>query len=155
MSEWLLQEAVQLVVRGYEVNRSWWEGNNSVPHFIDITYCDELEDKTCSLPSHSALMFCYFNNLHYFHSYLEQYQGDTSFSFSSLLTLLVPPGPCVILIGPCSEASRHCEPEPLYLSNMEGWRVQSKLRYLSVILYLISCSFMDPILIIYFICQSI
>ena len=80
VSEWLLQEAVQLRVTGYEVNRSWWEGNNSIPHFIDIQYCDELEDKTCRLPSHSALMFCYFNNLHYFHSYLEQYQGQTYFS---------------------------------------------------------------------------
>ena len=113
MSEWLLQEAVQLRVRGYEVNRSWWEGNNSIPHFIDIQYCDELQDRTCKIPSHSALMFCYFNNITYFHSYLEQYQG-----------------PCVILIGPCSEASRHCEPEPLYLTNTPGWRLESKLRYL-------------------------
>ena len=36
-SEWLLQEAVQLKVTGYEVNRSWWEGPNSIPHFIDIS----------------------------------------------------------------------------------------------------------------------
>ena len=76
MPEWLLQEAVQLRVRGYEVNRSWWEGANSIPHFIDIQYCDELEDRSCPLPSNSALMFCYFNNLEYFHRYLDQYKGS-------------------------------------------------------------------------------
>ena len=75
LSEWLLQEAVQLRVTGYEVNRSWWEGTNSIPHFIDIQYCDELEERSCRVPSTSALMFCYFNNLDYFHSYLDQYQG--------------------------------------------------------------------------------
>ena len=36
-SEWLLQEAGQLTVTGYEVNRSWWEGPNSIPHFIQIS----------------------------------------------------------------------------------------------------------------------
>lgn len=43
--------------------------------------------------------------------------------------LSVPPGPCVILIGPSSEASRHCEPEPTYLTNTPGWRLENKLRY--------------------------
>ena len=78
VSEWLLQEAVQLKVTGYEVNRSWWEGTNSLPHFIDIQYCDELEERSCRVPSDSALMFCYFNNIQYFHSYLDQYQGASS-----------------------------------------------------------------------------
>lgn len=76
---------------GYEVNRSWWEGNHSIPHFINISidmahpanvsikhiseYVDELEDKSCIIPSDNALMFCYFNSLHYFHKYLQAYSG--------------------------------------------------------------------------------
>ena len=31
-----LQEATGLKVRGFEVNRSWWEGTHSTPHFIDL-----------------------------------------------------------------------------------------------------------------------
>ena len=34
--EWLLTAATGLKVRGYEVNRMWWEGEHSTPHFIDI-----------------------------------------------------------------------------------------------------------------------
>ena len=34
--EWLLASATGLTVRGYEVNRMWWEGEHSTPHFIDI-----------------------------------------------------------------------------------------------------------------------
>ena len=34
--EWLLAAATGLKVRGYEVNRMWWEGEHSTPHFIDI-----------------------------------------------------------------------------------------------------------------------
>ena len=92
-SEWLLQEAVQLKVTGYEVNRSWWEGPNSIPHFIDISktgqairesltrlcaeFCDELEERSCTIPSDHAIMFCYFNNLEYFNKYLDQYKGTS------------------------------------------------------------------------------
>ena len=35
-SEWLLQEALGIKMTGYEVNRSWWEGSHSIPHFINI-----------------------------------------------------------------------------------------------------------------------
>ena len=36
-SEWLLQEAMDIEMTGYEVNRSWWEGEHSIPHFIKIS----------------------------------------------------------------------------------------------------------------------
>ena len=79
---------------GYEVNRSWWKGSHSIPHFINIRvylshfnsvishtyisilgYVDELEEKSCIIPPDNALMFCYFNNLQYFHKYLQGYKG--------------------------------------------------------------------------------
>jgi len=109
--EWLIEKATDLRVIGYEVNRSWWEGDHSVPHFIDIHYVDEMEGKKCVIPSDSAIMFCYFNNLEYFTSYLNSYQG-----------------PCVILIGPTSKANRHCDPEPLYLAESNEWRLENKMR---------------------------
>ena len=62
---------------GYEVNRLWWEGQHSTPHFIDIQYVDESPDRCCRLPAHTALLFCYFNNLTYFHTYLDQYEVVT------------------------------------------------------------------------------
>ena len=96
--EWLLQEAIGMKMTGYEVNRSWWEGAHSIPHFIDISelkklqisksnktllsalfiseYVDELEDRSCNISADSALMFCYFNSLQYFQKYLNSYQGN-------------------------------------------------------------------------------
>merc|ERR1711892_987741 len=102
--EWLLQEVTGLVVTGYEVNRMWWEGPHSTPHFINLKYVDEEFTKTCPLPSSSALMVCYFNNLEIFHKYLDDYKGS-----------------CVIIIGPI-DGQRHCEPEPRYLMNNDDWR---------------------------------
>lgn len=112
--EWLLQQAIGINITGYEVNRNWWEGNHSIPHFIDMKYVDELEDKSCVISSDNAIMFCYFNNLQYFEKYLQAYRGS-----------------CVILIGPeNNNGGRHCEPEPLYLEeqNSPNWRLISKFR---------------------------
>jgi len=105
--EWLLHKATGLTVTGYEVNRIWWEGEHSTPHFIDIEYVDEMKEKTCVIPSDSALMFCYFNNNEYFHKYLDQYDGR-----------------CVILIGPI-DGARHCDPEPDYLQDHSDWVLQN------------------------------
>ena len=55
------------------------------------------------LDSKSALLFCYFNNLEYFHQYLNSYDGN-----------------CIILIGPV-DGHRHCEPDPHYLKQISGW----------------------------------
>ena len=55
------------------------------------------------LDANSALLFCYFNNLKYFHQYLDTYKGN-----------------CIILIGPV-DGKRHCEPDPHYLKNISGW----------------------------------
>jgi len=107
--EWLLQMATGLRVTGYEVNRLWWEGQHSTPHFINIEYVDEVEEKACVIPAQSALMFCYFNNNQYFHKYLDQYQGI-----------------CVILIGPI-DGARHCDPEPDYLQDHPEWALQNRL----------------------------
>ena len=41
--EWLLQEAIGMKMTGYEVNRSWWEGAHSIPHFIDISELQNLQ----------------------------------------------------------------------------------------------------------------
>ena len=41
--EWLLQEAIGIKMTGYEVNRSWWEGAHSIPHFIDISELQKLQ----------------------------------------------------------------------------------------------------------------
>ena len=78
---------------GYEVNRSWWEGSHSIPHFINISkyfsfslksiqfiqliseFVDEFEERSCIIPSDNALMFCYFNNLQYFYQYIQSYKG--------------------------------------------------------------------------------
>ena len=93
--EWLIEKATGMMpsdpmkyfivlllaglrVTGYEVNRSWWEGQHSTPHFINIEFVDELIDKSCIIPSDTAVMFCYFNNNEYFHRYLSQYQGITN-----------------------------------------------------------------------------
>ena len=57
------------------------------------------------LDTNSALLFCYFNNLKYFHQYLEHYGGK-----------------CVILIGPV-DGERHCEPDPHYLKKIPGWKL--------------------------------
>ena len=38
-------------------------------------YVDELDEKSCIIPSDNALMFCYFNNLQYFYKYLRAYTG--------------------------------------------------------------------------------
>lgn len=101
--EWLIQAATGVTVTGYEVNRIWWEGAHSTPHYINMEYVDEMDGKTCLIPASTALMFCYFNNLQYFHKYLQEYQG-----------------PCVILIGPV-DGERHCEPEPKYLLEHKDW----------------------------------
>ena len=45
---------------------------------FDLDYVDELEEKSCLIPSNNAIMFCYFNNLQYFHKYLENYKGDSN-----------------------------------------------------------------------------
>merc|ERR1719228_762155 len=107
--EWLIQAGTGLCVKGYEVNRIWWEGVHSTPHFIDIEYVDEVEGKNCPIPATTALLFCYFNNLPYFHQYLLNFQG-----------------PCVILIGPV-DGERHCEPEPGYLTDHEDWVLRDKM----------------------------
>jgi len=57
------------------------------------------------LDSTSALLFSYFNNLSYFHQYLDNYNGN-----------------CIILIGPVDN-HRHCDPEPDYLENFKEWSV--------------------------------
>lgn len=100
--EWLLKEATGLKVRGFEVNRSWWEGTHSTPHFIDLEYVDEIEGQFCELPKESAALFCYFNNIGLFHRYLDNFKGV-----------------CVILIGP-RDGRRHCDPEPRYLEEAAG-----------------------------------
>jgi len=105
--EWLIKTATGLKVTCYEVNRSWWESPHSTPHFVKLEYVDELEGKFCKLPKDSAAMFCYFNNLEFFHRYLDNYSGS-----------------CVILIGPI-DGQRHCEPEPRYLEEecSDKWRL--------------------------------
>jgi len=100
--EWLLQEATSLSVTGYEVNRGWWEGPHSTPHFIPLEYVDEVEGKFVELPQDSAALFCYFNSGELFHRYLDNYKGL-----------------CVILMGP-KDGKRHCEPEPRYLEEEHG-----------------------------------
>jgi len=107
--EWLIQASTNLEVTGYEVNKSWWESPYSTPHFIKLEYVDENDSKR-KLPADSALMFCYFNNNEYFHTYLNNFTGK-----------------CVILIGPI-DGSRHCDPEPSYLENFsQEWKVKSRL----------------------------
>jgi len=105
--EWLLHRATGLTVTGYEVNRIWWEGGHSTPHFIRMEYVDEMKEKTCIIPKNSALMFCYFNNIELFQVYLDQYKG-----------------PCVILVGPV-DGARHCDPEPAYLEDHPDWEMQN------------------------------
>merc|ERR1719193_865786 len=107
--EWIIQEASDLEVTGYEVNRIWWESNHSTPHFIHLEYVEE-KGVNLKLPTDSAVMFCYFNNLEFFHQYLTNYSG-----------------PCVILIGPV-DGKRHCDPEPGYLESFPTqWTVQSRM----------------------------
>ena len=55
---------------------------------------DNQTGKIPSLDPESALMFCYFNHMQYFHEYLDAYTGN-----------------CIILIGP-TDGNRHCDPEP-------------------------------------------
>ncbi len=40
-------------------------------------YVDERSSKCCLVPPDTALMFCYFNNNQFFHSYLQQYTGGS------------------------------------------------------------------------------
>eukprot|EP00090_Calanus_glacialis_P008468 TRINITY_DN16819_c0_g1_i4.p1 TRINITY_DN16819_c0_g1~~TRINITY_DN16819_c0_g1_i4.p1 ORF type:complete len:206 (+),score=46.43 TRINITY_DN16819_c0_g1_i4:94-711(+) len=107
--EWLIQAGTGVSVTGYEVNRIWWEGAHSTPHYIDMEYLDEVEGKTCLIPANTALMFCYFNHLPYFHKYLQEYKGS-----------------CVILIGPI-DGERHCEPEPGYLMGHKDWVIMGTM----------------------------
>ena len=79
-----------------------------------------MEGKTCLVPANTAIMFCYFNNLDYFHKYLQEYQGEEAVDLSSFLSSIKPAGPCVILIGPV-DGERHCEPEPKYLMDHKDW----------------------------------
>ena len=81
---------------GLEVNSGWWESGYSTPHFVPLVYTEA--GVVPELPSESALLFSYFNNLEYFEEYLAAYGGD-----------------CVILIGPV-DGKRHCAPEPSYLA---------------------------------------
>ena len=81
---------------GLEVNSGWWESGYSTPHFVPLVYTEA--GVVPELPSDSALLFSYFNNMEYFEEYLAAYGGD-----------------CVILIGPV-DGKRHCAPEPSYLA---------------------------------------
>ena len=88
-----------------------------------------MEGKTCSIPASTAIMFCYFNSLEYFHKYLEEYQGELLWQNNHFYQpSYLHSGPCVILIGPEEHAKRHCDPEPLYLVDSEDWRLANQLR---------------------------
>jgi len=107
--EWLIQAATDIQVTGYEVNKTWWEGPHSTPHFIQLEFVNENGLK-CIIEPNSALMFCYFNNIEFFHAYLKNYTGE-----------------CVILIGPI-DGKRHCEPGPDYLEKFaEFWFVKARM----------------------------
>lgn len=105
--EWLLSQATALKVEGLEVNSGWWESEYSTPHFIPLTYTEP--GTIPRLDPGKPLLFCYFNNLEFFHEYLEAYDGD-----------------CVVLIGPI-DGEKHCDPEPGYLEKNLGhvWRLQA------------------------------
>lgn len=115
--------------------------NVSIKHISE--YVDELEDKSCIIPSDNALMFCYFNSLHYFHKYLQAYSGKIE-STVDLKCMLIwsfnlhpisASGACLIIIGPeNNDGGRHCEPEPLYLQIQESkeWRIEAKFRWLKL-----------------------
>ena len=141
----MFQVATGVTVTGYEVNRIWWEGSHSTPHYIEMgqygcmlvntdnndhpdpEYVDELEGKTCLIPANTAIMFCYFNNLQYFHKYLQEYQGKVPVSiYSRYNEYLLLAGTCVILIGPI-DGERHCEPEPKYLMDHKDWFLMNKM----------------------------
>ena len=104
--EWLFNATTQLKVSGIEVNEGWWKSKHATPQYIPIDFIEPGD--VPKLDSNSALLFSYFNNLEFFHQYLDHYTG-----------------PCIILIGPIDN-ERHCEPEPDYLSKFEGgqkWRI--------------------------------
>lgn len=104
--EWLLISATSVSVRGLEVNEGWWRSKHATPQNIPIDFIEPGDVPV--LDANAALLFSYFNNLTYFHEYLENYTG-----------------PCIILIGPIDN-DRHCEPEPDYLSKFDGgkkWRL--------------------------------
>jgi hypothetical protein len=104
--EWLLASATSVDVRGLEVNQGWWLSKHATPQYIQIDFKEP--DDLPVLDSNSALLFSYFNNLTYFHEYLEHYEGH-----------------CIILIGPIDD-KRHCDPEPDYLSKFAAgkqWRL--------------------------------
>lgn len=128
--EWLLIKATGLKVVGYEVNKGWWESPHATPHYIHLEYLDHSPEEnfkhaqnsssmglsykqssdsggSCTIPSSSAIMFNYFNNIKYFNDYLDKYTGK-----------------CVILIGPI-DGNRHCDPEPRFLEEHPDWRLQS------------------------------
>ena len=107
--EWLLSEATQLCVRGLEVNESWWRSKYATPQRVPIDFTEP--GTVPNLDPNSALLFSYFNNLTFFHEYLDRYQGR-----------------CVILIGPVDN-KRHCDPEPGYLAKLENgtrWKLVAK-----------------------------
>ncbi|TRY71052.1 hypothetical protein TCAL_12312 [Tigriopus californicus] len=93
--EWLLGCATHLQVSGLEVNQSWWDSRHATPTMIPLTFTEP--GQVPDLPPASALLFCYFNNLEFFHQYLKHYRGS-----------------CLILIGPI-DGRRHCAPEPFDL----------------------------------------
>lgn len=103
--EWLLSKATRLKVEGLEVNSGWWESDYSTPHFIPLTYTEP--GKIPALAKDKPLLFCYFNNIDFFHEYLEAFEGD-----------------CVVLIGPV-DGEKHCDPEPGYLEKNLGhvWKL--------------------------------
>ncbi|XP_023338871.1 uncharacterized protein LOC111709445 isoform X2 [Eurytemora carolleeae] len=114
--EWIIQEASDLEVYGFEVNKGWWEGPHSTPHYIPLEYVTEKGQLT-RISDDSAIMFCYFNNMEYFHQYLDNYTGPI-------------------------DGLRHCEPEPGYLEQFKTeWILQGT--YILQPRGLISCSLGD------------
>ena len=89
-------------------------------------YLDEVEGKTCLIPANTALMFCYFNHLPYFHKYLQEYKGKAGTGYWQLLLSKYLAGSCVILIGPI-DGERHCEPEPGYLMGHKDWVIMGTM----------------------------
>ena len=62
--------------------------------------------KIPALDKDSALLFCYFNHMGHFESYLEKFSGS-----------------CIILIGPV-DGKRHCEPDPMYFQQFKTqWKL--------------------------------
>lgn len=91
------------------MNENWWRSKHATPQRLEIDFKDP--DSTPVLDPNSALLFSYFNNLTYFHEYLDHYKGH-----------------CVILVGPVDN-KRHCDPEPDYLAKFDNgtkWRLVSE-----------------------------